>query len=170
MNEQEYIKDCTKHRKELYLFAVRYTHDGDMAEDAVQDALIALWMHHAEKSREEAKGFLIRTLYHRLIDEHRREKLHAERNRMLVPDEVYNQFEQYELHDAMQQALDKLSEKERAIILLHDVEGYKYQEIAELTELAESQVTGILYRGRINLKKAYLALNDNKSHLKIELI
>ena len=107
MNEQEYIKDCTKHRKELYLFAVRYTHDGDQAEDAVQDALIALWMHHAEKSREEAKGFLIRTLYHRLIDEPRRKELHAEKNRMLVPDEVYNQFEQYELHDAMQEALRK---------------------------------------------------------------
>lgn len=160
MNEKEYIKDCTKHRKELYLYAVRYTHDGDQAEDAVQEALIALWMHHSEVGRKEAKGWLIRTLYRHLVDEHRRELRHDEKLQSLVPDEVYNQFEQYELQDAMQQALDQLSEKERAIILLCDVEGYKYKEIAEITELQESQVTGILYRSRINLKKAYLALNE----------
>ena len=160
MNEQEYIKDCTKHRKELYLFAVRYTHDGDQAEDAVQEALIALWMHHSEVGRKEAKGWLIRTLYRHLVDKHRRELRHDEKLQSLVPDEVYNQFEQYELHDAVQQALDQLCEKERRIILLCDVEGYKYQEIAEITEMEASQVTGILYRSRIKFKKAYLALNE----------
>lgn len=160
MNEKEYIKVCTEHRKKLYYFAVRYTHDSDQANDAVQDALIALWMHHTEKKYSEAKGFLIRVLYNHLVDEYRRERRHAEKLQAFVPDEVYSQFEQYELHDAVQQALDQLCEKERRIILLCDVEGYKYQEIAEITEMEASQVTGILYRSRIKFKKAYLALNE----------
>ena len=62
----------------------------------------------------------------------------------------------------MQQALAQLPDQHRAILLMKDIEGYKYQEIAQLTGLEESQVTGILYRARINLKKAYIKLNTIK--------
>ena len=64
----------------------------------------------------------------------------------------------------MQQALAQLSEQHRAILLMKDLEGYRYQEIAQITGLEESQVTGILYRARINLKKAYIKLNTIKQH------
>jgi DNA-directed RNA polymerase specialized sigma24 family protein len=46
---------------------------------------------------------------------------------------------------------------------MKDLEGYQYKEIAHITGLEESQVTGILYRARINLKKNYLKINNIKS-------
>jgi RNA polymerase sigma-70 factor (ECF subfamily) len=62
----------------------------------------------------------------------------------------------------MQQALGLVPEQQRAVLLMKDVEGYHYKEIAQLTGLDETQVTGLLYRARVNLKKAYLKLNGDK--------
>ena len=47
---------------------------------------------------------------------------------------------------------------------MKDLEGYHYKEIAQIVGLDESQVTGILYRARINLKKNYLKINEIKKH------
>ena len=109
-------------------------------------------------------SWLIRVIYRQLVDQHRRE----ERFRILSPelaqDEWYNQHDNYELHDAMQQALSQLPDQHRAILLMKDLEGYQYQEIAQLTGLDVPQVTGILYRARINLKKAYIKLNNIKQY------
>ena len=164
MDKAEYIHIATKHREDLYRFAVRYTADGDSALDVVQDALVALWTRRSEVEADKAKGWLIRVIYRQLVDQHRRE----ERFRILSPelaqDEWYNQHDNYELHDAMQQALSQLPDQHRAILLMKDLEGYHYKEIAELTGLDESQVTGILYRARVSLKKAYIKLNTIKQH------
>ena len=164
MNENEYIQIARKHREELYRFAVRYTADGDNAWDVVQDALVALWTHRAEVEPMKAKGWLVRVMYRQLVDQHRRESRFRHMAPVLVGEEWYSQHDSFELHDAMQKALEQLPEQHRAILLLKDLEGYQYKEIAQITGLEESQVTGILYRARVNLKKAYIKLNTIKQH------
>lgn len=162
MNEQEYTQIAQQHREALYRFAVRYTADGDSAWDTVQDALVELWTHRGEVEPQKAKGWMVRVMYRQLVDQHRR----TERFRKLAPElmqqEWYDQHDNFELHDTMQLALAELPEQHRAILLMKDLEGYQYQEIAELTGLEIPQVTGILYRARINLKKAYMKLNTIK--------
>ena len=162
MNDKEYTQIAQQHREALYRFAVRYTADGDSAWDTVQDALVELWTHRGEVETPKAKGWMVRVMYRRLVDQHR----HEERFRKLAPElrqqEWYEQHDNFELHDTMQQALGQLPEQHRAILLMKDLEGYQYKEIAQLTGLEESQVTGILYRARINLKKAYMKLNTIK--------
>jgi RNA polymerase sigma-70 factor (ECF subfamily) len=164
MNEHEYIHIAKRHREELYRFAVRYTGDGDSAWDAVQDALVALWSHRDKVEPSKAKGYMIRVMYRNLVDQHRHEERFRQRMPDLVGEQWYCQHDNFELHDAMQQALAQLPEQHRAILLMKDIEGYKYQEIAQMTGLEESQVTGILYRARVNLKKAYMKLNTIKQH------
>lgn len=164
MSENEYIQIVKQHRDALYRFAVRYTADGDNAWDNVQDTLVALCLHHSEIQVDKAKGWMIRVIYRQLVDQHRREERFRTMTPKLVQEEWYSQHDNFELHDSMQKALDQLPEQHRAILLMKDLEGYHYKEIAELTGLDESQVTGILYRARINLKKAYLKLNNIKQH------
>lgn len=162
MSEQEYTLTAKQCREALYRFAVRYTADGDRALDTVQDAFVALWTHREEVEADKAKGWLIRTMYRQLVDQHRREQRFRNMAPELVGEEWYSQHDNFELHDAMQKALEQLPDQHRAIILMKDLEGYQYQEIAQLTGLEISQVTGILYRARINLKKAYMKLNTIK--------
>lgn len=151
-----------QHREGLYRFAVRYTADGDSAWDAVQDALVELWTHRGEVEAQKAKGWMVRVMYRQLVDQHRRTECFRKLAPELVQEEWYSQHDNFELHDAMQKALEQLPEQHRAIILMKDLEGYQYQEIAQLTGLEISQVIGILYRARINLKKAYTKLNTIK--------
>ncbi len=160
MNKADYIHLATKLRDELYRFAVRYTADGDSAWDSVQDAFVALWTHRDEVDTAKAKGWLIRVMYRQLVDRHRREQRFQAMAPELMHEEWYTQHDNFELHDAMQQALARLPEQHRAILLMKDLEGYHYKEIAQLTGLDESQVTGILYRARVNLKKAYINVTN----------
>jgi RNA polymerase sigma-70 factor (ECF subfamily) len=51
------------------------------------------------------------------------------------------------------EALGKLPNIQRSVILLRDYEGYSYEEIGEITGLNESQVKVYIYRARVFLKE-----------------
>jgi RNA polymerase sigma-70 factor (ECF subfamily) len=57
-----------------------------------------------------------------------------------------------DLHEQLHEALKKLPEMQKNVILLRDYEGYSYHEIAEITGLNESQVKVYIYRARVFLK------------------
>jgi RNA polymerase sigma-70 factor (ECF subfamily) len=60
----------------------------------------------------------------------------------------------------LNEALNKLSETQRSLVLLKDYEGYTYEEIAKITSLSISQVKVYLHRARIQLK-TYLVKPEN---------
>ena len=66
----------------------------------------------------------------------------------------YSHNEQYsDIKEVLDFALEQLPEIQKTVILLRDYEGYSYQEIAEITNLNESQVKVYIYRGRMFLKE-----------------
>ena len=66
----------------------------------------------------------------------------------------YSHDEQYsDLHEILNEAIEKLPEVQKSVILLRDYEGYAYDEIGEITGLNESQVKVYIYRARLFLKK-----------------
>ncbi len=158
MQEKDFTHIAKKHREDLYRFAIRYTGDGDSAWDAVQEAMIKLWEHREDVAQQQAKGYMIRVMYRMLVDQHRSQLRHSNILYNLKCEDWYCQHDNFELHDALQQALNSLPDQHRAILLMKDLEGYQYKEIAQLTGLGEMQVAGILYRARVNLKKI---LTDN---------
>jgi RNA polymerase sigma-70 factor (ECF subfamily) len=50
------------------------------------------------------------------------------------------------------EALSKLTEKQRSLVMLKDYEGYSYEEIGKIMELNESQVKVYLHRARLLLR------------------
>jgi RNA polymerase sigma-70 factor (ECF subfamily) len=60
----------------------------------------------------------------------------------------------------LNEALYRLSETQRSLVLLKDYEGYSYEEIAVITSLSISQVKVYLHRARIQLKN-YLVKPEN---------
>ena len=65
-----------------------------------------------------------------------------------------------DLKEILDEALDRLPEIQKSLILLRDYEGYSYEEIGEITGLSESQVKVYIFRGRMALKN-YLVSIDN---------
>lgn len=64
-----------------------------------------------------------------------------------------------DLKEVLEEALATLPPIQRSVVLLRDLEGYAYEEIAELTGLNLSQVKVYIYRGRTALK-AYIGQLD----------
>jgi RNA polymerase sigma-70 factor (ECF subfamily) len=66
----------------------------------------------------------------------------------------------HNLKKVLEEALDRLNETQRSLVLLKDYEGYSYEEIGKITGLNESQVKVYLHRARLQLKN-YLVRLEN---------
>jgi RNA polymerase sigma-70 factor (ECF subfamily) len=59
-----------------------------------------------------------------------------------------------ELGDEIKKALDALSDKHKEVILLREIEGFSYQEIADLLEISVGTVMSRLHHARQNLQRS----------------
>lgn len=151
MTTKEY-NHCVRHLgDDLYRFALRYANLSAAAEDAVQDVFADLWERRSEVESEGARGWLVRALYRRLVDMHRHDEV--VRNAQVAQENEFRQHEDFELKDALAHALATLPEQQRMLVLLRDLEGYEYAEMAQMTGLSEQQVGVYLFRARKQLKK-----------------
>ncbi len=60
----------------------------------------------------------------------------------------------------LEDALSRLGETQRSLVMLKDYEGYSYEEIGEITGLNSSQVKVYLHRARLQLKE-YIVRIEN---------
>ena len=62
------------------------------------------------------------------------------------------------MNDSIEKMLATLPEVQRMLLLLRDMEGYSYKEMADITGLSDEQVMTYLYRARVRARK-YLTEN-----------
>jgi RNA polymerase sigma factor (sigma-70 family) len=135
----------------IYRFILKNIRDTDKAKDIVQDTYEKLWVKVDTVSYEKVKSYLFTTAYHTMIDMIRRERKIGDMAEVRY--ENYSHSEQYsDLNEILHEAVNKLPEDQKAVIMLRDYEGYSYEEIGEITGLNESQVKVYIYRARIFLK------------------
>ena len=152
MTVEEYNKSVDLYSDGIYRFILKNIKDTDEAKDIVQDTYEKLWIKSSEVSYSKVKSYLFSTAYHTMIDKIRKNKRMTSMNE--YNDDIGSYTGQYNgLSEVLDEALRKLSDIQRSVILLRDYEGYAYNEIAEITELSESQVKVYIYRGRLALKK-----------------
>jgi RNA polymerase sigma-70 factor (ECF subfamily) len=60
----------------------------------------------------------------------------------------------------LMEALNRLNEIQRSLVMLKDYEGYSYEEIGAIMDLSASQVKVYLHRARLTLKK-YIGKPEN---------
>lgn len=152
MTDKEYNICVKEWSHNLYRFALKNIGDAVEAQDIVQQSFETLWIHKDQVPIEKGKSYLFTITYRRSMDYFRRNKK-IETNTITFPQEVsLNQYQQYEWKEYLQKALEALDEQSRTLILLKDLEGYKYEEIADITDLTTEQVRVYLHRARKKLK------------------
>ena len=97
--------------------------------------------------------------YHQMIDHIRKAKRITLKEEFREESRVYDKPVQ-NTKKILEQALGRLPETQRSLVLLKDYEGYSYEEIGKITGLNESQVKVYLHRARIQLKN-YLVSPEN---------
>ncbi|MBN1143689.1 MAG: RNA polymerase sigma factor [Bacteroidales bacterium] len=151
MTLAEYNKSVDEHSDGIYRFILKNLKHEDKARDIVQDTYEKLWVKVNEVSAEKVRSYLFTTAYHTMIDLIRKEKkltvFEAEKHDRPAAPDHYNGLAQI-----MDEAVTRLPEDQRSVIMLRDYEGYSYEEIAEITGLSESQVKVYIFRARMFLK------------------
>jgi RNA polymerase sigma factor (sigma-70 family) len=142
----------------VYRFILKNIKDEENARDIVQDAFTKMWEKAGEISCDKGKSYLFTTAYHTMIDWIRKEKPREDLEKVghLKSADHYGYSDVKEVLD---EAVRRLPDIQRSVLLLRDYEGYSYDEIGQITGLNESQVKVYIYRARIFLKN-YLVSMD----------
>ena len=152
MNIEEYNKAVDLYSDGVFRFILKNIKNVEKAKDIVQDTFEKLWVNFGNVNYQKVKSYIFTTAYHTMIDVIRREKRISDFEN--VNEAKYSHSNQYsDLSEILNEALNRLNEIQRSIILLRDYEGYSYQEIGEITGLKESQVKVYIFRARVSLKK-----------------
>jgi len=154
------------HFDRLYRLAFRLTGQKAEAEDLFQELLIKAYGKLDDLvAIDEPGSWLSRVMYNLFIDEQRRfarRRMHTVEEGFLPgdglegfpgsdnPEANHRRYEQLKQLDA---ALAQLSDEHRVIVLLHDTEGYKLEEIHNLMGIPVGTVKSRLHRARARLRE-----------------
>jgi RNA polymerase sigma-70 factor, ECF subfamily len=150
------------HQRRAYAVARAIVLDHDDAEDAVQDGFLHAYRALARFRPGEPFGaWLHRIVANAALDLQRRRKV---RNAAVLPETIALPFrdpgESDELRRRLSTALQRLPERQRAVIVLHDVEGFRHAEIGEMLGIPEGTARSDLHHARAALRRI---LSDARS-------
>jgi RNA polymerase sigma-70 factor (ECF subfamily) len=161
-----------KYEQRVYNHCLRMVGDEEESHDLTQDVGIKLIRNI--KNYEHTYAFytwLYRITVNCCIDFLRKKRRHAQEVSLTpnseedsadqvrehsIPDETFvpdKTLLNRELSDVMNRAIAQLSEKLRAIIVLKEVDGFSYEEIADILECSRGTVKSRLFRARERLKE-----------------
>lgn len=169
-NVNEFHELIESHVDGMYGVALRYTRNPQRAEDLVHDTVVrALRFEDRFEMGTNFKAWVYTILTRTFIHKYRRSKrereildgasrgdvralFHSEttQERLRAPEEAYLHNV---LSDDVLEALDSLAEDFRAVVVLCDIEGLSYKEIAEVVDCPVGTVMSRLYRGRRLLER-----------------
>lgn len=159
MTEKEYNQCVNLYADNVYRFILKNLgHDAD-AQDVVQGAFEKMWVNRQQVDNERCKSYLFTVAYHQMIDHIRKNKRITLREEFKEEVKITNR-QQHDTKKVLQEALNKLSDIQKSLVMLKDYEGYNYQEIGEITGLNESQVKVYLHRARLILRE-YIVRPEN---------
>jgi RNA polymerase sigma factor (sigma-70 family) len=159
MTEKEYNDCVTQYADNVYRFIVKNLRHEEDARDVVQTAFEKLWRNREDVDGAKSKSYLFTVAYHQMIDHLRKVKRVHLKDAFKEESRIYHK----EMNNAkaiLNEALARLSETQRSLVMLKDYEGYSYEEIGKIMNLSESQVKVYLHRARLQLKE-YLVKVEN---------
>jgi RNA polymerase sigma-70 factor (ECF subfamily) len=143
------------HQRRAYAVARAITATHEDAEDAVQEGFLHAYRALARFRPEQAFGaWLYRIVANAALDIGRRRKV---RDTDLLSDSVALPFrdpaEADELRRRLGAGLAELTERQRSVLVLHDVEGFTHGEIGQMLGMPEGTARSDLHHARAALRR-----------------
>lgn len=156
------------HVNSMYNFAYRLTFDEDDAKDLVQDTYLkAFRFIESFQQGTNAKAWLFRILKNSFINDYRKKRKEPAKvdyqevetyynsedvDRQITPDLRVESLQDM-IGDEISNALNALDVDFRTVIILCDLEGFKYDEMAKILDIPIGTVRSRLHRARNLLKE-----------------
>lgn len=147
MDPAAYTHAVKAHSDALLRFVAKHLRDRDEAKDIVQESFLRLWTRLDAVTVTGARSYLFSTAHRLIVDRTRRRKYldrYEDRHEAVLT----VQQPKAGLRGALDAALARLSERQRALVLLRDRDGHSYADIATLTGLDVDRVKVYLFRAR----------------------
>ena len=177
----DFEREMIPHLDSLYNFAIRLTADPIDAEDLVQDTIVKAFRFFGSYEKgTNAKAWLFRILKNSYINNYRKK---SKQPQQVDYDEVSTYYENVRseqsdttdmedimyrdlLDDQITRALQRLPEDFRTVVLLCDVEGFTYEEIANMLDVPIGTIRSRLHRGRNLLRVELESYADKRGYNK----
>jgi RNA polymerase sigma-70 factor, ECF subfamily len=162
-NHGDFEKEMLPHFKLLYNYAIKMTGNSDDAKDLVQETFMkAFRFYDSYEKGTNSKAWLFRILKNSFINNYRKT---ANEPQKVIYDEVENFLDNIKdgslestnlertifdnkLGDEVTTALNSLPKEFRDVIILCDMEGWTYEEIAKYMNCPVGTVRSRIHRGR----------------------
>ncbi len=160
LKRESFEREALVHLDVLYRVALRLTANPSDADDLVQETMLKAyraWDQYEQGTN--AKAWLLTILRHAFINEYRRRTRHPETVDVdsIEPFAVFSEVQDDDpqgaffdriVDDEVLRAIDQLPEAFRETLVLSDVEGMSYQEIAGILGVPIGTVKSRLFRAR----------------------
>lgn len=167
--DQLFEKEFLPYSDALFNFAYRLTYEQNDAHDLVQETFLKAYrFFHSFEQGTNAKAWLFRILKNTFINEFRKKSkepakvdyneiesyINTEESHLPPTTEsIRTESNQYLIGDEVANALNSLAIDFRTIIILSDLEGFKYDEMAKILDIPIGTVRSRLHRARHLIKE-----------------
>lgn len=141
----------------------------DEARDAVQAAFIKAWesLHRFDITRPFGPWFfqILRNQCRDVIRSRQSRERHEVRDEQIDVRPAGSSSDPARLHERSEaslilwRALDEIADEHREILVLKELQGFRYSEIADILDIPEGTVASRLYHARDGLREALVAMN-----------
>jgi RNA polymerase sigma-70 factor (ECF subfamily) len=160
MDEQGFEQAVGLHKDRVHSYATMMLKDTAEAQDVAQEALVRLWQHRGAVDAPGARSWLMRTAHNLCIDRLRKRRVRSE---VADGDTVVDlqsdanpgpqqRAEASEIGRRIEGALARLTDVDRAVIVMREVQGLPYDEIAQALGVPLGTLKARLHRARDRLR------------------
>ena len=153
-------------KNKLFRFAKQFVKRDDEAEDIVQDTFLKLWLKREGLNElRNHETFAMTMVKNASIDRLRKRKTIRFDELKKDPENKHTPLDsltQGEAYNQVIEAMERLSEQQRMLLSLRDIEGYEYAEIAEISGLTINTIRVNISRARNTIKEKLLKQEHNE--------
>ncbi len=149
IRDDVFLSEVQACERTLYRICRTLLHNEADCCDAVQEALLKAWQHRDRIDPPRFRAYLTRILINECHNIGRR------RARVVVVERIPEQAAEDSCRLEIREALAKLDEAHRLVLVMHDLEGYSLQEIAQALRLPLGTVKYRISRARRAFRKAW---------------
>lgn len=173
---EKFTNDAMQYAPQLFSTALRMTRNRTDAEDLVQETFIKAWRSYATfQEGTNLRAWLFRIMTNTFINKYNAQQRRPQETEMDEVEELFlfrrlGAFDQSKMtqsaedqllelftDDEVKNALEELPDMFRLPVLLSDVDGFSYKEIAEMLDVPIGTVMSRLHRGRKMMQKLLYA-------------
>jgi len=163
-SSDQFEQSAMPHAGSLLRFALRLTRNPAAAEDLVQETLLLAWRgFHQLEAGTNARAWLFRILIHAHYGQNRKARVRPQTVELSAAASMGSRDGEFL---EVTQALERLADDHRAVLLLAVVEGFTCREIGEILTIPMGTVMSRLSRARDAMRESLSGSRDGEKAVK----